>query len=303
MNQFSNLDFSSTFVPINKFNDFNSNLDKNHFVIIGPLNQISKIVFKPDISYFGLSWGFDFENTEEIIKYSNIFEGIIVDSLSNFNKLIDYGLDTDKIFFIPWGVPSKNILEPHDIDSKNYFENGKVNILLPRNHEPIYNNVFIIESLLDLPNYLNYHITIVGEGSQTNYLLNKLRSSKLKECFTHLGRIDEKQFIEVLDVNDIMISASLVDGSSVSLLQAMARGLPVLANETENNRDWLTHNLTGFLFNPLINGDLMNKFLFAINSNLKSTALSANHLISLNANWEINFESLTQWLNLKFTKT
>jgi hypothetical protein len=89
MNQFNNIKVSNNFVPINKLNDFNTNLDKDHFVIIGPLNQISKIVFKPDISYFGLSWGFDFENIEEIIEYSNTFEGFIVDSLTNFNKLIN----------------------------------------------------------------------------------------------------------------------------------------------------------------------------------------------------------------------
>ena len=43
------------------------------------------------------------------------------------------------------------------------------------------------------------------------------------------------------------MSASLSDGSSVSLMEAMASGLPVLVSDIPGNREWVTEE-NGWLF-------------------------------------------------------
>jgi glycosyltransferase involved in cell wall biosynthesis len=44
------------------------------------------------------------------------------------------------------------------------------------------------------------------------------------------------------------VSASEVDGTSVTLLQAMACGTPVVVSDIDGNRGWVTEGKTGRLF-------------------------------------------------------
>src|SRR5207244_9134549 len=46
---------------------------------------------------------------------------------------------------------------------------------------------------------------------------------------------------------DLYVSCSLSDGSSVSLLEAMATGLPVVVSDTPGNREWVVSGKNGWL--------------------------------------------------------
>ena len=45
--------------------------------------------------------------------------------------------------------------------------------------------------------------------------------------------------------SDLYLSASHSDGSSVSLMEALASGLPVLVSDIPGNREWISEGKTG----------------------------------------------------------
>jgi glycosyltransferase involved in cell wall biosynthesis len=47
---------------------------------------------------------------------------------------------------------------------------------------------------------------------------------------------------------DLYISASHVDGSSVSLMEALACGLPCIVSDIPANREWVTNGVNGWIF-------------------------------------------------------
>ena len=47
---------------------------------------------------------------------------------------------------------------------------------------------------------------------------------------------------------DLYLSASHSDGSSVSLMEALGCGLPVLVSDIPGNREWVTDGEQGWLF-------------------------------------------------------
>ena len=50
-----------------------------------------------------------------------------------------------------------------------------------------------------------------------------------------------------LNAADIYVSTSLSDGTSLSLLEAMACSLPVVVTDIPANKEWITDGHNGFL--------------------------------------------------------
>jgi len=65
-----------------------------------------------------------------------------------------------------------------------------------------------------------------------------------------LGKLNVDELIVQLQSADIYVSASLSDGSSISLLEAMACGLAPIVSDIPGNREWVTESDNGWLFPP-----------------------------------------------------
>ncbi|MEK6759599.1 MAG: glycosyltransferase family 4 protein [Deltaproteobacteria bacterium] len=88
-----------------------------------------------------------------------------------------------------------------------------------------------------------YEILIVGDGPERPSLEKKAQGL---ENIRFLGfRTDVP---ELLDSSDVFLSASRGEGMPLSLLEAMARALPVVASDVMGNRDLVGNGTTGFLF-------------------------------------------------------
>jgi len=63
-----------------------------------------------------------------------------------------------------------------------------------------------------------------------------------------IGRIPETDLAPLLRSVDLYVSTSPVDGTSVTMLQAMATGCPVLVTDIPGNRNWIQSDSTGYLY-------------------------------------------------------
>jgi len=61
------------------------------------------------------------------------------------------------------------------------------------------------------------------------------------------GRIPHDQLPHYFNEADVYVSSSYSDGTSVSLLEAMACKLPVIVTDLPSNREWVTPGVNGWL--------------------------------------------------------
>ena len=82
-------------------------------------------------------------------------------------------------------------------------------------------------------------LVLINHGSQGAEIADLIRDLRLNDRTALLGRLSEGRLAEELQTATVYVSASLVDGVSVSMLQALATGLPIVATDTPCNRRWL----------------------------------------------------------------
>jgi len=75
----------------------------------------------------------------------------------------------------------------------------------------------------------NIQFVIVGDGAQMDVLQKLTKSLGLEDFVFFTGRISYKKMPQIYNMADAYISPSLTEGMSVSILEAMACGKPVIA--------------------------------------------------------------------------
>ncbi len=93
-------------------------------------------------------------------------------------------------------------------------------------------------------------IHLAGDGQQSAFLRQKATELQLGDQVSFLGLIDHDRMPKTLQLASIYVSTSLSDGTSLSLLEAMACGaFPVVSN-IPANCEWITDGVNGYLVSP-----------------------------------------------------
>jgi len=110
------------------------------------------------------------------------------------------------------------------------------------------------------------------------------------------GQVKQADLPRYYRVADIYLSASHSDGSSLSLMEALACGTPVLVSDIPGNREWIEPGKSGWLFKDGDVDDLAQGILQAVEQRktLKTIGQNARKLAEERADWSKNFEKLLQ---------
>ena len=101
---------------------------------------------------------------------------------------------------------------------------------------------------LVLPAIPDFRLKIVGDGPERIRLVDLTKELELTRCVEFLGeRIDVPQ---LLPQAGFFVSSSLTEGISLTLLEAMAVGLPIVATAVGGNPEIVVPNETGELVPP-----------------------------------------------------
>lgn len=107
-----------------------------------------------------------------------------------------------------------------------------------KNHETV------IRAIADM----NVYYIIAGQGALQQHLENLIETQNLQNRVKLLGfRTDVKELYEAAD---IFVFPSFREGLSLSVMEAMASGLPCVASKIRGNIDLLANGEGGFLCNP-----------------------------------------------------
>jgi glycosyltransferase involved in cell wall biosynthesis len=104
-----------------------------------------------------------------------------------------------------------------------------------------------IEMLIDAVEILHrtackVQLTIVGGGKTEQQLRKIVAERDLRDAIKITGRLDSKKMPEVYRQNDIFVSASMQEGMSNAMLEAMASGLPIVTTRCEGLSELIDGN-------------------------------------------------------------
>ena len=88
----------------------------------------------------------------------------------------------------------------------------------------------------------NLHLTIAGGGAMLNRLKQIVSQKNLTDIIDVKGRIESDLMPDLYRQNDIFVSASMQEGMSNAMLEAMASGLPIITTRCEGVDELIADN-------------------------------------------------------------
>lgn len=156
-----------------------------------------------------------------------------------------------------------------------------ITILSNRNLLPIYNVSLLIRAIpIILREESKVKFIIAGEGPEREKLEREVRSLNVSEFVHFLGRIPHDAMASLLSQTDIYVSTSLSDGTSVSLLEALASGAFPVVTDIPSNREWICEGENGFLV-PTDQEEVLAKRIIEAVRNKAMLEKSRNENLSL----------------------
>lgn len=103
-------------------------------------------------------------------------------------------------------------------------------ILVARNLEPIYDNTTALRAFhIVKSQFPNARLTIAGSGPERATLEEMTRILNIDDAVHFTGRVDNEHMPKLYRSADVMINASLADNMPISVLEALASGVPIVS--------------------------------------------------------------------------
>jgi glycosyltransferase involved in cell wall biosynthesis len=177
---------------------------------------------------------------------------ITTDSNSAIRTILGFGVDEEKVKLIVHGVDLRLF---HPIENKEDLKEElcvKQNyhvVISTRNLQPAYDVGTLIKAIPHIINECpNTYFLIVGDGTLRRQLEELAYRLGVAENVRFVGSVSNREMPKFLGVSDIFVSTSLSDTRSISLLEAMANGLPVVVTDLDGNKECVKEGVNGFLF-------------------------------------------------------
>lgn len=215
---------------------------------------------------------------------------IFVDSRTVAQMAMELGAAREKIVRFPWGVD----LEMNGWNPLPAF-GGRLKVVSLRSLEASYRVDVLITAMGMAP---NVELRILGGGSAEIDLRRAAKASGVADRVEFGGLVDEQATVEELRSAHIHVSTAPIDGSSVSLLQALAVGRPSIVVDNAPNREWIEHGVTGW-FTPVGDPSALADALQVAHASselLQAISARGRALVEQYADWSVHAATLCDTL-------
>jgi glycosyltransferase involved in cell wall biosynthesis len=268
----------------------------------GPIQTCAFIAiltgFRPVLT---MSWGFDLMQdvhrnrwwewvTGYVLKRSTYFTS---DAMVTCDRAVFYGMNPDHTVIFPWGVD----LDHFSPGSESTEKGNAFTLFCNRSWEPLYGVDVLARAFVKAAQSRpELTLILLGDGSQGARIRQILLSGGVLERVTFGGQISQTELPRWYHWADIFVSPSHVDGSSVSLMEALACGLPCLVSDIPANQEWVTEGENGWLFPDGDADALAAKILQVIDlrKSLPKIGGAARVVAEERADWKKNSAKLLQ---------
>lgn len=206
------------------------------------------------------------------------------------------GMPADRIVVFPWGVDLEHFQPGAERGLRRElgWEREFV-VLSTRAWEPVYGLDVLAEGFGRAARQeRSLRLLMLGDGSQRQAVLERLDRAGVLARVRVLGQVGLEALPGVYRAADLYVSASRSDGSSVSLLEAMACGLPALVSDIPANREWVRPGASGWWFTGEDAGALAEGLLEAAadRRRLRGFGAAARVTAERRADWRRGVEQL-----------
>lgn len=279
----------------------------------GPVQRSAFLValsgFRPLVT---ISWGYDLlmdtkRNflwafaTRFTLKRSTAF---VDDCKTIRNLAINYGMDENRIVTFPWGIDIDHYTPSHE-QSPVRTQLGwddKFILISTRSWDFIYGVTDLAKAFVQAARqYSDLRLLLLGSGPQGDEIKNIFTKADMSDRIYFPGQVAQKRLPDYYRAADLYISTSHSDGTSISLLEALACGTPVILSDIPGNKEWAKNCYEnrkccdiGWLFSDGDVDDLVETLLHAVDSQKKlpKKGEAARLLVEEHANWNHNFPKL-----------
>jgi glycosyltransferase involved in cell wall biosynthesis len=230
------------------------------------------------------------------LAHSDAFTG---DCRAVRRQAVKLGMPSDRIFVFPWGVDldefapgsGRGRREQAGIPPEAFV------VLSTRPWAAAYGIGELVDGFIKAaPEMPGVHLWLLGRGPCESMIRRRLAEAGLTSRSHLEDPVSNQQMPMVYQASDLYLSASHSDGSSVSLLEAMACGLPALVSNIPGNREWVLPGENGWWFCAGDAGSVASGLLQAVRarSELAHMGLRSRQIAEERADWERNFQVLMQ---------
>lgn len=161
----------------------------------------------------------------------------------------------DKVVVIPNGIMTERYRKPVSDDEKKalmeaagFTDNGHTLVMVTR----LSKEKNVIEILEYMPPLIkavpDVQLLIVGDGPDRKRLEKFVLENGIKEHVHFEGRIDPDEVYKYYNLGNVFVSASLFELHSMSYLEAMSVGLPLVCREDMSLRGVLDDGVNGYIY-------------------------------------------------------
>lgn len=278
-------------------------------VLAGPIQTAAFLVtltgYRPLVA---MSWGSDLlvdAGRSPAMRWITRFTlrrsaGALGDCQAVRHKIRAFGnLPDDRIVTFPWGIdlamfdprtPSLSLRE-------NLGWTKSAVLISTRTWEPRYAIDVLVRAFgLLRRGRPGARLLLLGDGSEAPAIHRLIAKLRLGDIIHTPGRIGNDLLPDYLRSADLYVSTALSDGTSISLLEAMACGLPAVVANDHGNLEWVTPGTNGWLAppgDPVALARILDEAL-ADAQRLVTIGMANAALARSRADWPKNFAALLE---------
>jgi glycosyltransferase involved in cell wall biosynthesis len=204
----------------------------------------------------------------------------------------------ERMVQFPWGIKSGSF-SPHgpavSRDSLG-FSSDSFTFISTRSWEPVYDIPVLVQAFHRAwQQNSRLRLILLADGSEAGSVRNFIAEHGLNDAVATPGLVPAAEMPRWFRAANAYVSCTRSDGTSISLLQAMATGLPVVVTDIASNREWITENENGWLATIGSFQEFADKLLRAAGLEpRKREAISERNqnIVAERADWDRNFPSL-----------
>lgn len=209
-------------------------------------------------------------------------------------------LRDDRVVQLPWGI-RKGLFTPDGtrLEAQEFaHEPGTCVFISTRSWEPLYGIDVLLEAFrLAHQVESSLRLLLLGHGSGAARVAEFIRAHGLESVIRIPGRFERNDMPKWFRAADVYVSCSRSDGTSISLLEAMATGLPVVVTDLPSNREWVIEGENGWLAANGNAKEFANGLLRAARLRPEERKLFAERnqrIVQDRADWDRNFPRLLE---------
>jgi glycosyltransferase involved in cell wall biosynthesis len=205
------------------------------------------------------------------------------------DKMREYGAPPERITIVPLGVDHKWLAVG---ENRRDTVKQPLRVITNRKQEPLYRVGTVIKAATKVADSSEgrFRFVVLGEGSRHEDLVRLARQSLGEDVMIFKPWLRPDELMEEFACADVYVSASSSDGTSVSLLEAMAAGCLPIVTDLPANREWIEPGINGLLF-PVGDADALANALrqAAADRPLRLSARTRNlEIVKARALWQDN---------------